>query len=501
LIARIGQGGMGVVYRAQHIHMRKAFAVKLLDPELGRMEEISKRFTREAETSSRLSHPNIVQVTDFGRNWNETLFLVMELIPGESLAALMARKEQLSLDRALRVGQQILNALAHAHGQGVIHRDLKPENVMLLAQPGRADMVKLLDFGIARILNPGRSEPNLTQAGAVFGTPEYMSPEQAKGETADARSDLYACGVLLYQMIVGQRPFNSPDPVKVLQMQILDNPPSLREAAPDRLRPPSIDAAIARALEKDPAKRFASAGEMAEALESSRSALRAATTIRLLPSHARRWAEQAFGRSHRLLHQAWTTLCLPRLRRLWTTSIQRFRALSPNVRRVAGVGAGAAMVLVLAVLASPGERPAAPATVSASIVTPSPSDPARLQLLLGSIEFLERRVEAGLLSYRAALRLDPSLSTDPTLLANVAAAASDKRFAPLAIQVLESVGTPSCASLAELASSEHGVARRAARKACRRLECDSPCAAAPEPPRPRSRREPARGTLRPLFAR
>jgi serine/threonine-protein kinase len=532
LLARIGEGGMSAVYRADHVYMRKTVAVKLLHPELSQMDEIAKRFTREAEACSRMAHPNIVQVTDFGRMSNGRLFLVMELIPGDSLAVPLVRKERIALERALDIGQQILRALDHAHGLGIVHRDLKPENVMLVPQPDRRDLVKLLDFGIAKVSNPSRSQPNLTQAGDVFGTPEYMSPEQAMGEPASPRSDLYACGLLLYQMIAGERPFDAPDPVEVLKMQILQDVRPLRAVAPDPLRPTSIDAAIERALQKDPANRFASAAEMAAALSFAPAPPRASTTKDVSPAIALRSTQRTFERALRLLRVAWTTRWLPRLQHLWVTASTRFRRLSRRDRTVVVSAAAVAVAVVLVVAAiflSHGE-PSAPSTARAN-VTATEADlvrsieeemrqgrttaartslssalagnprSARLQLLLGSVEFLELRAEAGLLSYRAALRLDPSLGADPALLANTAAAARDGELGELALRILEDAGAPACPTLAELASTERGQSRRAARKACRRLACDSSCGTAREPYRAPSRTGASQGQSRSMFAR
>jgi eukaryotic-like serine/threonine-protein kinase len=528
LTARIGDGGMGTVYRAEHVYMRKTVAVKLLHPELDQIDEISKRFTREAETCSRMAHQNIVQVTDFGRMWDGRLFLVMEFVPGESLAALLARKKCLSQERSLNVTLQILNALDHAHGHGVVHRDLKPENIMLVARSGQPDLVKVLDFGIAKISNPSGSAANLTQAGTVFGTPEYMSPEQALGGTAGPQSDLYACGVLLYQMIAGERPFGAPDPVQVLKLQVLEDALPLRTAAPDPLRAPSIDAAVERALQKEPAKRFASAAEMAAALTSASSAVGVAPSNRVSRASRQPWIEQAFGRVVRL-HRGTITRLLPRLRRLWTTRLfpglrqASPRALSPRARKGLLLAAGAALALIVAAIVFPrehvpmstlapatatitdadvvrsvedemrqGRTPAARALVSSGLARNARS--AHLQLLSGSIEFLEQHIEEGLRSYRTALQLDPSLGSDSTLLANTAGAARDERFGTLAFQVLEQAGTHACTTLAELSSSEHGAPRRAARRTCRQLACDSWCATSHASAGSSSRPRPRQGT-------
>ncbi len=203
VIARIGEGGMGAVYKAEHVLIKKTVALKLLHGELGQVEEAARRFEREAQSASRLSHPHIIAVTDFGRAASGELFLVMEYVPGESLAQAIEDavrdRGRMPVPRAIALTKQILRALDHAHRQGVVHRDLKPANVMLTPAPdGAGESVKILDFGIAKI-SAGLTEGEvpLTQGAMVFGTPSYMSPEQATAQDVDARADLYACGVIL----------------------------------------------------------------------------------------------------------------------------------------------------------------------------------------------------------------------------------------------------------------------------------------------------------------
>src|SRR4051794_39249636 len=199
---------MGAVYRVEHLMLKKELALKFLHAELGRLEEVARRFEREAEAAARLDHPNIVAVTDFGRTVDGMLFLVMELLQGQSLTATIrpdGAGRPMPVERALHIERQILRALEHAHASGIVHRDLKPDNIMLVVRDGERDVVKLLDFGIAKITAPQDGAPGeaLTQAGVVFGTPEYLSPEQAMGEDADQRADLYSAGIVLYEMLTG----------------------------------------------------------------------------------------------------------------------------------------------------------------------------------------------------------------------------------------------------------------------------------------------------------
>ena len=264
--ALIGQGGMGRVYRARHLTLDRPVVLKMLHRAYSGDPQIVQRFQREARAASRLNHPNSIAVLDFGEAEDGTLFMAMEYLAGRDLARVVAEDFPLGEARIVRIGAQVLSALSEAHAQGVIHRDLKPENVMVEPRRGEPDLVKVLDFGIAKIVTAGDGEPKLTQAGLVCGTPEYMSPEQARGAELDARSDLYSMGVLLYQLCTGALPFQSDTPVGFLtaHLSLTPVPPSQRR--PDQAISPALDALIVRALEKDPARRFQSADEMRTAL-------------------------------------------------------------------------------------------------------------------------------------------------------------------------------------------------------------------------------------------
>jgi serine/threonine protein kinase len=264
--ALVGQGGMGRVYRARHLTLDRPVVLKMLHHTFSGDPQIVQRFQREARAASRLSHPNSIAVLDFGEAEDGTLFMAMEYLAGKDLARLVAEEFPLGEARVVRIGAQILSALAEAHAQGVVHRDLKPENVMVEPRRGEPDAVKVLDFGIAKITTPGASEPKLTQAGLVCGTPEYMSPEQARGAEIDLRSDLYSMGAILYQMATGELPFSSDTPVGFLTKHLSETPVPPRRRNPQVEVSTALDAVITKALEKDPARRFQSADEMREAL-------------------------------------------------------------------------------------------------------------------------------------------------------------------------------------------------------------------------------------------
>jgi serine/threonine-protein kinase len=250
----IGQGGMGKVYRAQHLGQGRPVVLKLLKPALLEDPTLVGRFEREAEAASRLDHPNLIAVLDFGRIGPEgTLYIAMELVPGKDLRALLRDEWPVQEPRLCNIVAQVLSALSAAHAGNVIHRDLKPENIMVEARDGGRDFVKVLDFGIARILDSDL--PRLTRKDVVCGTPQYMAPEQATGGGLDARSDLYAVGVILYQMCTGHLPFDGQNSMEVLTRQVNEPP------IPPRLRQPgapiseAMERMILRALEKDPARR------------------------------------------------------------------------------------------------------------------------------------------------------------------------------------------------------------------------------------------------------
>ena len=254
----IGRGGMGVVYRARDIRLRRAVAIKLLPPELAFREEVRSRFLREAQTAAQLSHPNVVPIYSVDE-LDGLVFFVMALVDGESLAMYLKREGRASLDFARRVLRDVSDALSYAHARSIIHRDIKPDNILLDRVTGRT---LVSDFGIARA---AEGDSRLTVTGVAVGTPAYMSPEQAVGERdIDGRSDLYALGVVGYQMLAGQLPFSANNTPAMLMKHISDIARPIRELRPDIA--PGLERAIERAMEKKPDQRWADAGGFRDAL-------------------------------------------------------------------------------------------------------------------------------------------------------------------------------------------------------------------------------------------
>lgn len=263
----LGEGGVGRVYRARHAALNRSVALKVLLTEHEGSDVLRERFRREAETLAGLSHPHIVKVTDSGVD-GEMLFIVMELLEGRTLADL-SRAAPIEPARGLAILRQVLLALGYAHARGVIHRDLKPHNIFVRELADGTDHVTVLDFGLARVIGGGASGAQLTRAGMLIGTPAYMAPEQASGDVdaIDARTDVYAAGLVLYEVLTRRRPFLGTDPGKLLRAHLLEEPPPLAAADRGLRAPDALQALVSRALAKSRRDRFADATEMLVALD------------------------------------------------------------------------------------------------------------------------------------------------------------------------------------------------------------------------------------------
>lgn len=264
----LGSGGMGCVYLAEHISIRRPLALKLLHPEVEGIDEVNQRFEREAFAIGRVDHPNCVNVSDFGRLEDGTLYMVLELLDGVLLSDLLDRERRLDWKRTLHIGRHVLSALEYAHDAGIIHRDIKPENVILVDQDGDPDFAKILDFGIAKLRDDAHPEENtgiltndakLTQHGVTIGTPTYIAPEQAYGQPIDGRADLYALSVMLYEMITGFPPFDADEVGTLLRMHVSHEVPPFEEMAADLDVPEPVEQLIRNGLAKRPDDRIPSA--------------------------------------------------------------------------------------------------------------------------------------------------------------------------------------------------------------------------------------------------
>jgi serine/threonine protein kinase/tetratricopeptide (TPR) repeat protein len=264
IVGKIGQGAMGEVFKAQDLVLSRFVALKTISPNLVSDEQFHRRFEREAQSAAQLNHPNIVTVFEFSED-KGIVYLVMELLGGKDLKELIARRAVYHLEEKLHIAEQICDGLAFAHAKGVIHRDLKPANIHVLPNM----TVKIMDFGLARL---GVSE--MTRTGTVMGTPNYMSPEQVRGDKVDARSDLFSVGAVFYELLSGHKPFDSASVHSILYEVLSNDPHPLSAFAPNL--PPLILLIVDRALAKDPARRFQSAAEMRDALRAARRAVSAA---------------------------------------------------------------------------------------------------------------------------------------------------------------------------------------------------------------------------------
>lgn len=275
LISPLSEGGMGIIYSGEHIHTGQKLAIKLLHPTFAKQQRAVERFKHEAKAVGSLQHPNLVTISDFGITERRRIpYLVMELIQGENLEEMLKRGEALTPQRFFSVFDQVLDALSHAHKRMVIHRDMKPSNILLTKTDDGRDFVKIVDFGIAKIMSgegeEGANMQELTRTGDLIGSPLYMSPEQGLGTKLDARSDIYSVGCVMYECVIGEPPFLGMTAVQTIMMHINDSPPSMREVKPEYNIPPAIDNFVMKCLAKNPDHRFQTMDEMREALHAVR---------------------------------------------------------------------------------------------------------------------------------------------------------------------------------------------------------------------------------------
>lgn len=269
VLSRLGAGGMGVVYRARQVGIDRIVAIKTLLKDRATDDKVVQRFKNEARAVSRLNHPNTIRIYDFGQMEDGTLYFAMELLEGRSLDRAIRQDGPFSTRRTLHAMAQMADSLNEAHSKGIVHRDLKPENVYLCAVGDDPDFVKVLDFGVARMREQDSSQGTMTQAGVIFGTPRYMAPEQARTMAVDARADIYALGIIWYELLMGRTPFEADNPLALLMKHLQDPVPKMAAFRPDVSVPDDVEAMVLKCLEKSADKRFQTAAALAVDIRSA----------------------------------------------------------------------------------------------------------------------------------------------------------------------------------------------------------------------------------------
>ncbi len=259
ILKKLGEGGMGQVYLAEHVKMGRKSALKVMHPGMVKDVDAISRFNREAANASKISHPNVAAVYDFGETADGVIFLAMEFVDGPPLTKIIEQAGALAPKRAAKIVQQTGEALAVAHDMGIVHRDLKPDNIMVAKTRDGEDMVKVVDFGIAKASDSAAQK--VTKTGLVVGTPEYMSPEQLAGDKLDGRSDIYSLGLVAFNMLTGKLPFPSDSAQESMIMRLTDRPKPLAEMRPEVSWPADVQAVMDKALERDVADRYQTATE------------------------------------------------------------------------------------------------------------------------------------------------------------------------------------------------------------------------------------------------
>ncbi len=280
---RIAVGGMGVIYQATHGVIGRKAAIKVLSEDYSSDKSMIKRLHREAQTVNQIGHPNIIDIFDFGQTPDGRRLIIMEFLKGESMAQMLEKQPRLPWSMISPIMTQLLDALAAAHDQGIVHRDIKPENIIVSTQDDGQTLTKVLDFGISKPMTLGPEGERLTRAGVVLGTPEYIAPEQIRGKDVDGRADLYAAGVILYELIMGKRPFEADEVINLLMMHLKEPVPPMDGIAPEQRVPQFAPSVVNRAMAKNPDQRYPDARTFARALELETSAVAPSDGTRPLP--------------------------------------------------------------------------------------------------------------------------------------------------------------------------------------------------------------------------
>jgi hypothetical protein len=446
ITGHVGSGGMGSVYRAEHVTIRRPVAIKVLHPDFAGDPDHSKRFQREAFVTGRAEHPNCVTVSDFGTLEGGGFYLVMELVDGVVLGDLLLQAGRLPVRRALHIARHVLRGLGHAHAAGVVHRDVKPNNIILVKSGDDGDFAKLLDFGIAKLVDGAPAadgtDQQITRIGTTVGTPTYVAPEQAVGGGADPRSDLYSLSVVLYETIAGCPPFRAEDTVKLLGMHLSAAVPAMAELVPGLVVPPAVEELIRSGLAKDRASRPQGAAEYGAAIDDLLASELESPPPRVATGPA------------------------PTVARL-APSLRRHRVVAGALLALVAL----AIIIIGSVRSGDGEVPA-PARLMAPLAPAPPEvDPFTAEDARAELDLAHERIDAhfpleALEAYRRALALDPRLARDQILKKNVEALAlgRDPSLALMAVRVLgDADGDWARDRLVELASRDkrNAIRRRA----------------------------------------
>jgi serine/threonine-protein kinase len=378
LIRKIGEGGMGAVYQAEHALIEKRIALKILFQDLTRRPDLVARFLQEAKSASRIGQENVIDISDFGQTPGGLVYIAMEFLDGQDLGRLLKTERSMPWLRARPILMQIAKALRAAHGHGIIHRDMKPENIYLIQREGRADFVKVLDFGIAKVVSADDTDgPRLTQTGMIFGTPEYMSPEQAQGHPPDHRLDVYAVGCIMYQMLTGSVPFMADSFMGILTKHLVEAPVPPRQRRPDLEIPAEVEAVCLRALEKDREKRWPDMDAFYRALGAAGGVPFEPSNVFVPPTASLKYP--ALAEANSLPRESKTAISVsPPSGTFEDERPQRpddpVGGLGARVKIGLAVGAVLAVVLVVVLALRPGARPTA-VTAAAIAAPPAPAVP------------------------------------------------------------------------------------------------------------------------------
>ncbi len=394
VVEKIGEGGMGAVFVAEHLKLRKEVALKVIHRELLGDGELAARFAREAMASARLDHPHVASALDYGTLPDGGAYLVMQLVRGRSLQAVLETQGRIAWPLACQIAAQVADALAAAHAAGIVHRDLKPDNVLLEPRDDGSELVKVLDFGVARVSQDDQEGPEgaapgraLTRVGTVIGTPGYMAPEQAMGEAVDSRADLYSLGVVLWEMLTGRPLFDTDELTTIVTQQLTETPPAVRAAAGDPGIPEGLEALVGRLL----ARRAIERPERASAVRDA---------LRQLAYGGGAPATELTG-PHSLASQTFPTIRQPAQEvSTWRTAWNKIRGLPTWMLALAGAVPVAVLLLGLVALSALSTGPAsttstAPLRRILSIRAVPPEVRAHMDTLLHSDERRERREAAG----------------------------------------------------------------------------------------------------------